>query len=56
MDVLTLHVAIRALLGMMLSETPVLIAIDDAHWADQASNRALRFAISRAEGRVRIRS
>ncbi len=42
----------RAFLGVLRSlarEGPVLVAIDDAHWLDPASARAIRFAIRRLE-------
>src|SRR3954465_11797067 len=45
------HVALGArllaLLGILQDERPVVVAIDDAHWADALSLRALLFVVRR---------
>jgi hypothetical protein len=44
---LQLGVAVLALLAAVAEETPVLLVVDDAHWADGASACALLFAARR---------
>ena len=39
--------ALTSVLKLMAASGPVLIAIDDAHWVDLASDRALEFALRR---------
>lgn len=46
-DGLTLGAATLTLLTDAAATTPVLVAVDDAHWMDEASTRALLFAFRR---------
>jgi len=47
----TIAVALTALLGLLSSEGPALVAIDDAHWLDPPSAAALGFALRRLDER-----
>ncbi|UWE07448.1 LuxR family transcriptional regulator [Actinacidiphila bryophytorum] len=51
-DELTVGLAVLSLLAEMAAESPLLCLVDDAHWLDHASARALLFAARRlqAEG------
>ncbi|MFI5687630.1 AAA family ATPase [Streptomyces sp. NPDC051636] len=51
-DRLTLGAAVLTLLTDAAATAPVLVAVDDAHWMDEASAQALLFAVRRlkAEG------
>ena len=40
--------AVLSALRLLAERGPVLVAVDDAHWLDQSSDRALRFALRRA--------
>lgn len=53
-DRLHIGVAVLSLLAELADDRPLLCLVDDAHWLDQASARALRFAAHRlhAEGVV----
>lgn len=53
-DRLALGLGVRGALAILATRGPVLVAIDDAHWADEASTEALRFALRRLAG-VRVR-
>ena len=46
-DRLLLAAATLALLAAVAEDTPVLLVVDDAHWADPTSGRALSFALRR---------
>ena len=46
-DRLLLAAATLALLAAVAEDTPVLLVVDDAHWVDLASGRALSFALRR---------
>ena len=46
-DRLLLAAATLALLATVAEDTPVLLVLDDAHWADPTSGRALSFALRR---------
>ena len=46
-DRLLLAAATLALLATVAEDTPVLLVVDDAHWADPTSGRALSFALRR---------
>ena len=46
-DRLLLAAATLALLATVAEDTPVLLVVDDAHWADPTSGRALSFAVRR---------
>jgi DNA-binding CsgD family transcriptional regulator len=54
-DPRALGMAVRTALELLVEEAPLLIAIDDVQWFDQASAGALAFALRRlATGRVRL--
>jgi ATP/maltotriose-dependent transcriptional regulator MalT len=42
--------AVRALIAELSSERPVLLTLDDVHWADQASLELLAYALRRPPG------
>lgn len=46
-DRLAVGVAVRGALGALASRQPLLLAIDDAQWLDEATAEALRFALRR---------
>ncbi|MGO4620913.1 adenylate/guanylate cyclase domain-containing protein [Ensifer sp. 2YAB10] len=46
-----LFAAVRAIFERRLSRTPLLLVIEDLHWADAASLEALSFVLERTEGR-----
>ncbi|HEX2272909.1 MAG TPA: AAA family ATPase [Acidimicrobiales bacterium] len=46
-DPLTVGAALVELLGVLQDEGPVVVVLDDAHWADTASLQALLFALRR---------
>jgi len=47
--------AVRALLQALAVERPLLLVVEDAHWADQATRELLTYLLSlRSEGRVAI--
>ena len=49
------HRAVRSLIGLLSSERPCVVALDDVHWADQASLELLAYLVRRgAVGRVSI--
>ncbi|MGW7213036.1 AAA family ATPase [Streptomyces collinus] len=48
-DGLTLGAATLTLLTDAAAATPVLVAVDDAHWMDEASTKALLFAFRRLQ-------
>ncbi|MER5372975.1 AAA family ATPase [Streptomyces sp. NPDC002553] len=48
-DALTLGAATLTLLTDAAATTPVLVAVDDAHWMDEASTHALLFALRRLQ-------
>jgi predicted ATPase len=52
LDERALAVATQDALQLLAHHAPVLVAIDDAHWLDHASARALAFAVRRS--RVRL--
>lgn len=49
-DVRTLGAATLSLLTLACRESPVLVCVDDAPWLDEASLRAVGFAVRRAPG------
>ena len=44
------HEALLALLRQLAEDAPLLVVLDDAHWADRASVEALAFVARRLEG------
>ncbi|CAA9352703.1 MAG: hypothetical protein AVDCRST_MAG07-3146 [uncultured Frankineae bacterium] len=44
------HEAVLALLQRVAEDSPLLVVLDDAHWADRASVEALAFVARRVEG------
>jgi DNA-binding CsgD family transcriptional regulator len=50
-DPRTIGTALVSLLTGMVSETPVLLAVDDLQWLDRPTARALEFAVRRLEDR-----
>jgi tetratricopeptide (TPR) repeat protein len=44
------HEAVLALLRRVAEEAPLLVVLDDAHWADRASVEALAFVARRVQG------
>ena len=44
------HEAVLALLRRVAEDAPLLVVLDDAHWADRASVEALAFVARRVEG------
>jgi DNA-binding CsgD family transcriptional regulator len=48
-DRFAVPVALLALLGAAAEESPLLVAVDDAHWLDPATREALLFAARRLE-------
>ncbi len=51
LDLRAVGTGLATLLGVLTDDGPLLIAIDDAQWLDQASARSLAFAIRRLAGR-----
>jgi DNA-binding CsgD family transcriptional regulator len=51
-DPRALGLAVGDVLQRLADPNPVLVAIDDAHWIDAASERALSFALRRFDARV----
>ena len=48
-DPLALGAALVALVSQLVSDSPLLVVIDDLHWVDQTSYEALLFALPRLE-------
>lgn len=46
--------AVRSVIERMASDSPVLVAIDDAQWLDASSREVLRFVVRRLHGRIGI--
>lgn len=46
--------ALVSVLHRLTQESPVLVAIDDLHWLDTSSTRAVAFAMRRLTGRVAV--
>jgi len=53
-DPRTTATALLSVLRILSDRDPVLLAVDDAHWVDTASRRALEFALRRLPDRVGI--
>jgi DNA-binding NarL/FixJ family response regulator len=53
-DARTIATALVSALGQLAGESPVLLALDDAQWLDQASARALEFAARRLPARLGV--
>ena len=53
-DARTTATALVSVLAALADESPVLLAIDDAQWLDDASTRALEFAVRRLPKRVGV--
>lgn len=50
LDFRVVSTGLTGLLTLLASRGPLLLAIDDAQWLDQASGKALAFALRRIEG------
>ncbi len=50
----TVATAVVGVLTELVREQPVLVAIDDVQWVDQASRRALEFAVRRLPAQLRL--
>lgn len=53
-DLRTVAAGTLSLLDAVAGSRPLLVAIDDAHWLDGASRRAIAFAVQRCRGRVAV--
>jgi ATP/maltotriose-dependent transcriptional regulator MalT len=53
-DPRTVATAVVGVLAELVREQPVLVAIDDVQWVDQASRRALEFAARRLPAQLRL--
>lgn len=53
-DPLTVASAFRSALEIIRSVSPVLVAVDDAHWLDSASSRVLGYALRRLDPRALV--
>src|SRR6266700_11258 len=49
-DTLTVSRGVLGVLRVLAASTPVVLAVDDAHWIDPPSARVLTFALRRLEG------
>lgn len=55
LDIRTLGTALVSLLRELSIHTPVVVAMDDAHWLDAATRRTLEFALRRLDDeRIRV--
>ncbi|MBM7773224.1 DNA-binding CsgD family transcriptional regulator [Actinokineospora baliensis] len=48
------HLVLRAMRELLVASGPVLLVVEDAHWADADTNALLRFLISTAADRVTV--